>query len=150
MQSAIVLMIVLFLFSVGAIFFIAQQKSSSQKKLDQILIISQMKKSKNIALLPEVQFSADNVIVADHYDKLALMSFKKIIDDNTLTYSSLLQNTKIVLSEYDYFNGWTDTTILDYSPEDYVAKREFQIPVALTEPDTYIKTVGIIYVEIYN
>jgi len=150
MQSAIVLMIILFMLAIAAIFFFAQQKTSTSKQLDQLLIISQMKKSKNIALLPEVQFSSDNVIVSDHYDKLALLSFKKVIDDNPLTYKQLLANTKITLSEYSYTNGWKEMTIVDYSPDDFTSKREFQIPVALTEPDTYNKTVGIIYVEIFN
>jgi hypothetical protein len=150
MQSAIVLMIIIFLLVVGSIFFIAQQKTFSNKKLDQLLVISQMKKSKNIALLPEVQFTADNVILSDHYDKLALLSFKKIIDENPGVYKAMFHSTKIFFDEFDYYSGWKETVVFDFAPAEFVSKKEFQIPVALTEPETYKKTVGIIHVEIYN
>ncbi|MCM2325764.1 MAG: hypothetical protein NDI94_04825 [Candidatus Woesearchaeota archaeon] len=150
MQSAFSLLIIFFIIAIAVIFFVVQMKSMNNQKLDQFLIISQIKKSKNIALLPEVQFTSENIAVSDHYDKAALMAFKEIIDNNQIYYRPLFQNVKLRLDEYDFKTGWKEQVIFDYSPKQFSDMKEFQIPVALTDPEEYRKSFGVIYLEVYS
>lgn len=150
MQSAFSLLIIFFLIAIAGIFIMVQLKSANNQKLDQFLIIAQIKKSKNIALLPETQYTSENIAVSDHYDRAALMAFKDIIDNNQIYYRPMFQNVKLRLEEYDFRNGWQEEIIFDYSPKKFSNMKEFQIPVALTESEDYKKTFGVIYLEVYN
>lgn len=150
MQSAFALMFVFFILIVASIFLIVQQRQQTKNKLEQYLVLSQLKKSMSVALLPEVQYSSDNVLITDNFDRFALFSFKQIIDQNPNHYSQMFNNVKLTVSEFDYKNGWETYEIFSYVPEEFVSIKEFKIPVTLTDASTYKKTLGVIYLEIYK
>ncbi len=150
MQSAFALLFVFFILSVAAIFLISQQRQETKAKVEQFLIMSQLKKSMSVALLPEVQYSSDNVVKIDNYDRFALFSFKDIVMANPETYSQMFKNVKLRLEEYDYVNGWESYELFSFAPAAFESKKEFKIPVTLRDQVTQKKTFGVIYLEIYQ
>ena len=150
MQTIFVLFIVFFILSIVGIFLFAQQKAANNIKVDEHLTLAQIKKSKMIALLPEVQYSSNNVVLDDHYDKLALASFKNIIQENPQYYKSILGSIKLTILEYDFQSGWSEEVYYNNELLNYSNKKNFQVPIVLTNPENYEKKIGVIYVEIYS
>jgi hypothetical protein len=150
MESAFVLIIIFAILSIAIIFVIAQQRGASKDQLEQYLILSHMKKSSAISLLPEVQYSTGTVSSSDHYDRIALLSFKDTVESNRLYYTQLFQNVRLRVDEFDYLSGWTEYELFDFSPSEYESMMEFIIPVVLVDPETYDKTLGVIYLEMYK
>ena len=150
MESAFVLIIIFTILSIAIIFVIVQQRNAAKESLDQYLILSHLKKSSAISLLPEVQYSTGTVSPGDHFDRVALLSFKDTIEENKLYYTQLFQNVKIRVDEYNYTGGWEEYDLFDFSPANYDSMMEFIIPVVLVDPEDYGKTLGVIYLEIYK
>ena len=149
-QTIFALFIIFVLLTIGFIFLIGRQSSAMKTQLEQSLILTNYKKAQVINLLPELQCSREKVIVRDCFDKIALNSFMKNVNENELYYKTLLGNTKISLIEYLPTGGWETIELFDNPKENFKSLKAYHLPSIIYYPKESIKNFGVMEIEIYN
>ena len=149
-QTIFALFIIFVLLTIGFIFLIGRQSSAMKTQLEQSLILTNYKKAQVINLLPELQCIRQKVIIRDCYDKLAINSFMKNVNEHEFYYKTLLGNSKIIIIEYLPTGGWETILLYDNPIENYKSIKKYHLPSLIFYPEEKINNFGVIEIEIYN
>lgn len=148
MQTVLILVFVFFILAIAFIFIVAQQKNVVKDKLNEQLILIELKKSQIANYLPEIQCSSNAVMIEDCFDRIALKQFFDKTNSSNY-YLELLGNIKLSVSEYENGN-WTTIMIYDNPKETYDSKRLIKMGVVIFDPITNKKIPGVMNLETYN
>ena len=149
MQTVVVLLLVFIVLFIGFIFAVTQEKRATQRQLQQLLVLTEQKKSQSINYLTELNCIKDNVIIKDCFDKLSLESFKVRVTEDNLYYGTVLGTVKLEIKEF-IDDEWVEDIIFENEKEVFETVKQYQLPIILYDPIKNIKTNGVLYLEIYN
>jgi hypothetical protein len=149
MQTVVVLLLVFVVLFIGFIFAMTQEKRATQRQLQQLLVLTEQKKSQSINYLTEFNCIIDNVIIKDCFDKLSIESFKVRVKEDNLYYGSVLGTIKIEIEE-NIDGELSRNIIFENKKEVFETIKQYQLPISLYDPIKNIKNNGVLYLEIYN
>ena len=148
MQTVFVLIFLFLSLFIMFVVIVFKEKTNANLQTEQLIVLTQYKKSQIIDYLLELRCSLENVVLKDCYDKHAINSFPNTISMNSEYYTSLFGHAKITINE---FNGdWQTTEIFSNVPENKQDTKTFYNPVLIHDSIEKKKYFGVIEIEIYN
>jgi len=146
MESIFILILIFFIISIASIFIFAKMKANDKDRLEQQLVLTELKRMQIANYLPELQCSFNGIIDHECYDMMAVEAFKEKAESPD--YLSLLGSMNLIIEEYD--GEWVKHVVVNASKEKFDTKTSMNYPITLYYPLTNKKNPGVVHLEIYT